>query len=328
MTDYGALRDRRDSSNKPRSPLLDWRPTNYARYTAQTGNDRCRSGRSELPDGLKLSVYLGQPMGITRTMLLALLTLVAAWPTMGQWQRVITSGKGTWTDVPAPHPLSYFIANPILPDDAGELCAGCPDTEGVVPARKLKVQSTIKTLGVLAGYRIVQVLYSIRPKDEEATPDSPKWKSILVQVGKDSFREIFHLQNFYSQITLESSRIVQSGTERVLVSMDPDGGNGGSCWEGYWWFDRSGPHAVDFSPLYSAMRERAPANTTFLTSCSVLDFEKQEVNTAVQKSDAQCHACDYVGIIKARFRLDGATARPVEVRFQAGDPDSVPEDPK
>ncbi len=261
-------------------------------------------------------------------MLLALLTLVAAWPAMGQWQRVITSGKGTWTDVPAPHPLSYFTANPILRDDAGELCAGCPDPDNAELKREFEVQSTIKTLGVLAGYRIVQVLYSIRPKDEEATPDSPKWKSILVQVGKDSFREIFHLQAFYSAIALESSHIVQSGNERVLVSMDPDGGNGGSCWEGYWWFDRSGPHTVDFSPLLASMRARAPANTRFLTSCSVLDLEKQEVNTAVQKSDARCHACDYVGIIKARFRLDGATARPVEVRFQAGDPNSEPGDPK
>lgn len=267
-------------------------------------------------------------MKTPNTMLLALLTLAAAWPAAGQWQRVVTSGKGAWTDVPVPHPLSYFTENPIMRDDAGELCAGCKDAGNPELVREFEVQSTIKTLGVLAGYRIVEVLYSIRPKEEEATPDSAKWKSILVQVGKDRFREIFHLQNFYSRIALESSRIVQSGKERVLVSMDPDGGNGGSCWEAYWWFDRSGPHAIDFSPLYAAMRERAPARTTFLTSCSVLDFERQEVHTWAQKAGAQCHACDYVGKITARFRLDGATVRPVEVRFHAGDPNGDHGEPK
>lgn len=70
----------------------------------------------------------------------------------------------------------------------------------------------------------------------------------------------------------------------------------------------------------AAIRERAPANTRSLTSCFVLDFEKQEVNAAFQKSDAQCQACDNVGMLKARFQLDGATIRPVEVRFRAGDP--------
>jgi hypothetical protein len=60
------------------------------------------------------------------------------------------------------------------------------------------------------------------------------WKSVLVQAGEDSYLEIFHLQAFYPDVTLAPSRIVQSGNEGVLVTMDRDGGNSGGCWEGYW----------------------------------------------------------------------------------------------
>ena len=172
---------------------------------------------------------------------------------------------------------------------------------------------------MLAGYRVLEVLYRVGPR-EEVDPQNAKWKSILVEVGKDQFREIFHLQALYYTDPLSSSRIVQSGAEQVLVTMDSVGGNGGACWEAYWWFDRAGPHGLDFSRLNAAMGKGVPANTTFLMSCSVLNLETQEVNTWAQKSDAKCHACDFVGTLTVRFRLDGSTVVPVEVRFQPGNP--------
>lgn len=251
--------------------------------------------------------------------MLALLSAGAAMPAMAQWQRMVFSGKGPWTDAPVAHSLSYFTANPFLRDDACDLCAACTPADKAASARRFKVQTTVRTLGVLAGFRVLDVLYRLGPR-EAAGPNDVKWKSILVEVGKDQFREIFHFQAFYYTVPLSSSRIVQSGAEQVLVTMDPVGGNGGGCWEAYWWFDRAGPHGLDFSRLNAAMREGAPANTTFLTSCSVLNLETQEVKTWAQKSDAKCHACDYLGKLTARFRLNGSTVLPVEVRFQPGNP--------
>ena len=101
-------------------------------------------------------------------------------------------------------------------------------------------RSMVKPVGVLAGYRVVDVLYYPSPRPN-ASVTGATWKSILVQTSTDRYTEIFHLQAFYTTASVEPSRILQSGDEPVLVTMDLDGGNGGHCWEGYWWFDSSGP---------------------------------------------------------------------------------------
>jgi hypothetical protein len=51
-------------------------------------------------------------------------------------------------------------------------------------------------------------------------------------------------------------------------------------------------------------------------SCSNLNLEAQEVKAAIQKIPATCHACDWIGSFTARFRLDGAYAVPVEIKFK------------
>jgi hypothetical protein len=83
-------------------------------------------------------------------------------------------------------------------------------------------------------------------REENADPTEVKWKSILVQVGPNRFKEILHFQAFYTTTSISPSRIIQSGDERILATMDRDGGNRGGCSEGYWWFDDTGPHLLDF----------------------------------------------------------------------------------
>jgi hypothetical protein len=167
----------------------------------------------------------------------------------------------------------------------------------------------VKPVGVLAGYRVVDVLYYPSPRANASVTEA-KWKSILVQTGTDRYVEIFHLQAFYTTASVEPSRILHSSNEAVLVTMDLDGGNGGGCWEGYWWFDSTGPHPLDFSRLETAIRERLSAahqeDARVQISCSNLNLNSQQVNSGVQKSQAQCQACDRVGKLTARFRLDEA----------------------
>src|ERR1700679_1831461 len=57
---------------------------------------------------------------------------------------------------------------------------------------------------------------------------------------------------------IEPSGIVSSDGERVLATMNSDGGNSGGYWEGLWWFDRTGPHALDFSRLEAAIKNGLP----------------------------------------------------------------------
>ena len=243
-------------------------------------------------------------------------------PALGQWQRVVMSGKGQSRDVPAPHPLRYFTDNPFLRDDADDLCTACTPENKARSADQYSIQSTTKPVGVLAGFHIVDVLYQVSPRNGSTWigPGQVNWKFILIQVGPDRYREIFHLQAFYFTASLTPSRIIQSGGERVLATMDPVGGNGGECWEGYWWFDHAGPHALDFSRVETAIKNAVPGDTRFRMSCSNLDLASERISSGVQKSQFSCMACDFVGEVTARFRLRGPIAEPVAVNFKAGDP--------
>ena len=259
----------------------------------------------------------------TRTAAVALVAFAAAVPASAQWRRVVLSGKGESVDVPAPHALSYFTANPFLRDDGNEFCEICTPSGKAASSQKYTIRSMVKPVGVLAGYTVVDVLYYPSPLAlANASVTAAKWKSILVQTGTDRYREIFHLQAFYTTASVEPSRIIQSGNEPVLVTMDLDGGNGGGCWEGYWWFDSTGPHPLDFSRLEAAIRERLSAahqeDARVQISCANLNLKSQQVNSGVQKSHAQCRACDWVGKLTARFRLDGV--QPVAVEFYPENP--------
>ncbi len=258
-------------------------------------------------------------MARLRLVLPTLVAVALCLPATGQWYRSVFSGKGGSDDIPSPHPLRYFTANPFLRDDGNDFCALCTPADKAKSAQKYSVRTTVQRVGTLAGFRIWDVLYSVRARN---SPDEDRinWKSILVQVGPNSYKEIFHLQAFYTTVSLSSSRIMQSGSERILTTVDSDGGNGGGCWEGYWWFDESGPHSLDFSRLKSAIKNRLPENTVFSISCSQLHLESEQVHSWVQKSEAQCHACDYVGDITAKFRLDRFIVRPERIAFAPGDP--------
>jgi len=240
-------------------------------------------------------------------------------PATAQWQRLVFGAKGNTIDAPTEHSLSYFTDNPFLRDEADDLCALCTAEGKAKSAQHYSIRTVVKPVGVLAGCRIIDVLYYVGSRELNAELSDVKWKSILVQVGPDRFKEIFHLSAFYTTASIEPSRIIQSGSEQVLATMDSDGGNGGGCWEGYWWFDKAGPHPLDFAGLSKAIWERVPKQTAYQISCSSLNLETQEVKAAVQKIPATCHACDWIGSFTARFRLDGARAVPVDVQFRPSD---------
>lgn len=249
----------------------------------------------------------------------SLLLLVSVLPASGQWERVVMSGKGINRDVPSPHPLSYFTTNPFLRDDGNDLCVSCTPEGRAKAAEKYSVRAEVKAVGVLAGFRILDLLYYVSSR-EHPHLDGVKWKFILVQVGPDRYREIFHLQAFYTTVSLSPSRIIQSGSEHVLASMDRDGGNGGGCWEGYWWFDKSGPHALDFSLMKAAISARVPQNSRFEMTCSHLDLKSERIRSAAQDSQAECMACGYLGAVTASFHLDGPILKPGDINFKPEKP--------
>jgi len=261
------------------------------------------------------------PLGLTLMRLLRLLIgcslfLLLAPLALAQWQRIVFSGKGEFRDVPAPHPLAYFTADPFLRDDGGDFCEVCtpPDNERYV------ITSDAHRLGTLASFPLLEILYRISSR-EKGEPAEIDWKSILVQTGDDSYREIYHLQfSGGGPSTLTSAEIVKVGDEEILATHDPDGGVGGGCWEGYWWFSLSGPHRLDFSQVSAAITKQVPSGSSFVTTCWAMNLDQEEINSGVQKGDARCRACDMLGEVTTRFRLRGAVAEPVSVEFVAAPP--------
>lgn len=256
-----------------------------------------------------------RPTALLGTLLTAALCL----PANAQWSRTVFSGKGESQDIPSPHPLNYFTANPFLRDDGNDLCALCTPEGRAKSALKYSIRVVVRPVGTLAGFRILDALYY---GGELNHPGSTgiNWKSILVRVGPNRYKEIFHLQESGTTRPIEPSSIVSSDGEQVLATMNSDGGNSGGCWDGYWWFDRAGPHRLDFSRVEAAIKNDLPENTRFSIQCSNLDLKSELIRSGVQKSDAQCHACDWIGEVTAKFRLAGPIVEPISVNFKPGDP--------
>jgi hypothetical protein len=229
----------------------------------------------------------------------------------GQWQRVMLSGKGVRTDTAIPHALSYFTENPFLRDDGGDFCLSCERSD----ATKLKAVSTVRTVGTLSGFPIVEILYSFKARHERK-PSPFTWKALLVKTGLDLYIEIYHLQARYTNTALTPSSIKHAGDDWVLATFDRDGGNSGGCFDAYWWFDSAGPHMLDFTAVTAAMAARVPAGAVFSTRCLALDLERQRIESWVKRDHAECQACGGLGTVSASFHLDGWRAKPVVVDFQ------------
>ncbi len=254
------------------------------------------------------------------TVVLLVGTIAVSAGAITDWQRMLISGKGEFTDIPAPHSLSYFTANPYLRDDGGDLCVQCAPGGLAKAQQHFVVASEVQRLGSLAGFPIVQILYRVGPRGT-SEPAKIRWKFLLVQTGKDFYREIYHLQAYYVVPPLKSAKIVNVGSEQILATYDSDGGSGGGCFEAYWWFDSSGPHQLDFSQVKAGITKHVPHGATFSMTCSALDLENEEIESPVQKTNARCRACDILGHVTVDLRLDRAVAVPVNIKYVANSPD-------
>jgi hypothetical protein len=245
---------------------------------------------------------------------MSLLVLLSS-PSWGQWQRILYSGKGESRDTQSAHPLTYFTSNPFLRDDGADFCDDCRTAKSKAESAKNYTASTeMHDVGTFSGFRVVEILYQF-VDHRRAEQVKMGWKSILVQKGSDKYVEIYHLQASYTTAVLSPAKLVRVGDETVLMTQDSDGGNGGGCWEAYWWFDAKGPHAVDFSPLIQEITKRLPPASIFVSSCWALHFEDQEVKSYVEKADAEGRASEALGEVTAHFRLHGAIAEATDVNF-------------
>jgi hypothetical protein len=245
-------------------------------------------------------------------------------------KRQLITEKGSDNDDLIPHPLSWWTENPLRLDSSGDLMLGynAPDGQPLT-AKDYSVDVQVIPVGTLAGHKILEVRTTFHPgprviasgwapKDGSA----PEWKDLLITSGPDGkYVDLYALH--YDQsglIRLQAPAIYGTGPGAILGTFDPDTGNGGGCFDGYWWVDASGPHAVDFSPLVHAVSRAIPANATYASHCRALHLDSMELKSWVQRSDAECHACGGLGQVFADFRIKKGVALPASVRFEPGQP--------
>src|SRR6185437_16652068 len=96
-------------------------------------------------------------MRTAQTAVVALMTIALSIPLSAQWRRMVFSAKGQFMDEPTAHPLSYFTANTFARDDGNEFCVSCTPPGKIQSAQKYTIQPTVKPVGALAGFRILDI---------------------------------------------------------------------------------------------------------------------------------------------------------------------------
>ena len=252
--------------------------------------------------------------------------------TTSRLQRMLVTDTATTHDTPNPHPLTWWTQNPLRLDEGRSLLFGIKAADGhIISARDYRFEQKVTTLGTISGHRIVEVITTIHdqpslvlPKFPDSEPSRPsedvpptQWKSLLVETdASDRYVEIYRLQAGYgTYLSMTSATILGTGEDAILHTFDPANGNGGRCSEGYWWFDKSGAHDVDFSPLDRAIASVQPPATTAWPHCWALASNNDEVRVGVQRTDAKCHACDWLGEIVATYQFKQGQATPTSIHF-------------
>jgi hypothetical protein len=243
-----------------------------------------------------------------------------------QLQRQLETEKGETWDALVPHALSWWTKDSLRLDTSGDLMLGFNAPDGKpLTSRDYREEQTVTTVGTLSGHPIIQILTTIRPGPRVvasgfAAANTPvaEWKDLLVGAGQaDAYVEIYALHYDSGGLIKETSATIYgTGSDAVLGTYDPDTGNGGGCFDGYWWFDR-GAHAVDFSPLIEAVSRALPPNSIFTSRCWALHPQNSQLESWVQRRDPECHGCGGLGEVRASYRIEHGVAKPLSVSFEA-----------
>lgn len=253
-------------------------------------------------------------MRLLRSLACGLLCLSIAAPLTAEWKRIVQSGKGDSIDTSISHPLAYFTQNPFLRDDAASLCTDCTAEGKASSALRYRANVDVRHIGLISGLPILEVDYTFTNKNDDFIL---RWISLLVGTGPQTYNEIYHLQaDGGIALPIAPARIAHVPGGDVLMINNSDGGNGGGCFEGYWRITTSGDTQIDFSLLGKAVAAHLPTDTTFTLSCWALDLDNHLLKSGVQKTNAKCHACDWVGEVTAHFRLKGNQVEVTDVAYK------------
>jgi len=215
----------------------------------------------------------------------------------------------TRTIIAARHPLSWWTAR----DKSVMAKAG--------PGQSLPIHQEVTTLGKIAGHDIIQIITVLTYPEIH-----PQRKTLLVQVSPGhSLQQIYLLDDRNGAFApAQAAKIYGSGPNAILASVDWE--NRLERAQGYWWFDSRGAHPVDLRPLLRAVGSAIPANaanripndSNEVPWAGTLGDKELIIEIKEETGQPSCNACDWIGQVKAQFRLDHGKAIPTSVHFDPG----------
>jgi hypothetical protein len=174
-------------------------------------------------------------------------------PVVAAWERHVVAGGHETIDHPPAHSLAFFTRQPLLRSEDPNTFWNLTPEQKVAQAKSEKATVEVNFVGTLRDFAIYDVL--IRFEQAERV-----WKLILVKIGPNRFREIYHLEAAYDT-EIEHPFVAKVGPEYILVSRDVFAGNGVETCQAYFWFDKGGPMWIDWSPIWQAARSVAPKDS-------------------------------------------------------------------
>ena len=235
--------------------------------------------------------------------------------------------------------MQFFRTPTPNPNLSNALCLGCKTRSGAaVSLQDYDVETAEDVVGASFGKKIVQIVNMFRVKKnsvmqrlrEEWNAQQPghqidygqvppvETKSIVMESSAGLYRELYFIVDdcVYSR-PLSKAHVLAAGAAHILATDDAVSGNGAYCTDGYWTLDPAGPWLLDFTAVDHAIQKLTPADATATqTRCWALSMEKLEVRSPVQRKDAECRACGWLGTAVVHFSIDGHRAVPVSSMFE------------
>jgi len=168
------------------------------------------------------------------------------------WERVIITLTGDRTDVPPPHNLAYFTEAPAERDLDKKFCESCGPKEKAEWDRAIAaLRGEIHHVGAVRGFEIFDVFYQ-SDSERSVAPGDPVWKSVLVKIGPDQYREVYHHQGTEDNYEQDSELV------GPVLKTEYSVGAMGMRTDEFFWFDETGSTRVNQAWLESAASNVAP----------------------------------------------------------------------
>lgn len=212
------------------------------------------------------------------------------------WERLVVDARYGRVDAAEPHPLEYFTRYPALRDESGDFCYLCKPEKRLAEAKRVRARADVRSVGTIRGFTISEIFYYFDDSEKAL------WKSILVKVGPNSYREIYHDNPPEGEVA--RSFLVKAGAETLLGV--EDNVYRSDAVEEYWWFGPEGPVRLDFRPVAKAAQASLPKGKSISwggTFNGRTTLEKLVVRIGI-RSEWNGRCCDN-GVVTVNIKLSG-----------------------